>query len=67
MDPDVEKLYQDLINNKYSDLDDYLTSYYEEDSRPTYYKPKAPAPRITFGGVEITDFDEDMDLDKMIY
>lgn len=61
MDPDVEKLYQDLINNKYSDLDDYLTSYYEEDPRPTYYKSKASEPRITFGGMEINDFDEDID------
>ncbi len=62
MDSDVWKLYQELLNKKYENVDDYLTSYPEEKvSKVPYYKPKASDLHITIDGMEVTDFTEDMD------
>lgn len=62
MDSDVWKLYQDLLNKKYENVDDFLTSSpVDECVSPTFYTPKKHDPHITFDGMEITDFTEDMD------
>lgn len=62
MDSDVWKLYQDLLNKKYENVDDFLTSSpIDECNYQTYYAPKKHDPHITFDGMEITDFTEDMD------
>lgn len=40
-DPDVMALYKDLQNNKYEDINDYLTSF------PADYRDKIPTELVT--------------------
>ena len=57
-DPDVMALYKDLQNNKYEDIDDYLTSFPDSDYQdgiPTKLVPEKKLPRkIFWDGKEIT-------------
>jgi hypothetical protein len=57
MDSDVWKLYQDLLNKKYENIDDFLTS---SPADVSYYKPKPHNPNIKFEGIEVNDLDDDM-------
>ena len=62
MDSDTWKLYQDLLNKKYESVDDFLiSSPVDEVNQVSYYKPKSHNPHITFDGMEVSDFTEDMD------
>lgn len=68
-DPDVMALYKDLQNNKYEDIDDYLTSFPDsnyQDGIPTKLVSEKKLPpvsgKIFWDGQEITmDFEEDND------
>lgn len=60
-DPDVMALYKDLQNNKYEDIDDYLTSFPDSDYQdgiPTKLVPEKKLPpasgKIFWDGKEIT-------------
>ena len=60
-DTDVMDLYKDLKNNKYENIDDYLTSFLDSDYQdgiPTKLVPKkklpAPSGKIFWDGKEIT-------------
>ena len=60
-DPDVMALYKDLQNNKYEDIDDYLTSFPDSDYQdgiPTKLVPEKKLPpasrKIFWNGKEIT-------------
>lgn len=71
-DPDVMALYKDLQNNKYENIDDYLTSFPETSTHSDHGGipihmisnrglPK-PDRKIFWEGQEITmDFEEDND------
>ena len=63
MDPEVYKLYQDLLNKRYDSIDDYLTSSPVDDyNAQSYYAPKKEIDHnITFGGEQISDFSDDID------
>lgn len=63
-DPDVLALYKSLQSNKYTDIDDYLTSDPTEsiyDYSFNQKKQKMPEPKIFFDGVEVQDFIGDID------
>ena len=60
-DPDVMALYKDLQNNKYEDIDDYLTSFPDsgyQDGIPTKLISEKKLPpvsgKIFWGGKEVT-------------
>lgn len=62
-DPDVMSLYKALQNNRYKDIDDYLTSI------PIFQRPamtrlvQKPEPEFQFvcGGQKVSDFIENTD------
>lgn len=62
-DPEVMKLYQDLQNAKYNDLDDFLTSspVDDRDRRETTIsgKQKLPAQKVFWNGEEVSDYIEE--------
>lgn len=64
-DPDVMALYKGLQNNKYSDIDDYLTStpIFERPSmtQPLQKQDAKFEPKLFFDGEAITDFIGDND------
>ena len=57
-DPDVMALYKSLQNNKYEDINDYLTSFPNSDYQdriPTELAPEKKLPgKIFWDGKEIT-------------
>ena len=57
-DPDVMALYKSLQNNKYEDINDYLTSFPDSDYQdgiPTELAPEKKLPgKIFWDGKEIT-------------
>lgn len=63
-DPEVMALYEDLKNNKYSSIDDYLTSF-PGNSDDTEFTPKTraytPERKMFWGGQEVADFEGDND------
>ena len=65
-DPDVMALYKGLQNNKYEDIDDYLTSIPIFQRSPTSnftqkQEDTEPKFKLFCNGKEVTDFDNDMD------
>ena len=67
-DPDVMALYKSLQTNKFEDIEDYLTSSYEDFKKPIIiekiHKPEIenlPSPKIFWGGEEVSDFIGDND------
>ena len=65
-DPDVMALYKDLQNNKYEDIDDYLTSFPDSDYQdgiPTKLvsEKKLPERKVFFEGEEISGYIESDD------
>jgi hypothetical protein len=62
MDPDVWRLYQDLLNKKYEDIDDFLTSspVEEENRKVTNNKIESHNPNIHFEA-GLMDLSDDID------
>lgn len=63
-DPAVMALYKALQNNKYADIDDYLTSTPIDDIEQEPSESKLihkPEPKIFFDGQEVSDFIGDND------
>lgn len=62
-DPDVLELYNSLKNNKFIDVEDYLTSFPEESPSQVFNwkKSSIPEPKIFFDGIEVQDFIGDND------
>lgn len=65
-DPDVMALYQDLLNKKYEDCDEFLNTnpaelYNKKGSVELPTKPKLPERKIWVDGKEVSDFMESDD------
>lgn len=60
-DPDVAQLYQDLQSGKYKNVEDYMSTFYEESTTSIYTPKKQPELKMFWGGEIIQDFEGDND------